>query len=84
LARIPDLIQGIIEAQDLATFDRSHFQGYGDSSLNFETAYYVESPDYKIYMDVRQAVNLAIHERFHDEGIEFAYPTQTLFIQKEN
>jgi small-conductance mechanosensitive channel len=84
IKKIPGLIQEIIEAQELATFDRSHFKGYGDFSLNFEIAYYVESPDYKTYMDVQQAVNLAIFERFHQEEIEFAYPTQTLFLQKES
>jgi small-conductance mechanosensitive channel len=78
------LIQEIIESQELATFDRSHFSRYGDFSLNFETAYYVESPDYKTYMDVQQAVNLAIYERFHQEEIEFAYPTQTLYVQNES
>ena len=84
LVKIPGLIEEIIENQDLATFDRSHFRGYGDFSLNFETAYYVESPDYKTYMDVQQAVNLAIHDRFQQEEIDFAYPTQTLFLQKES
>ncbi len=63
-------------------FDRSHFASYGDSSLNFETVYYVESSDYTTHMDILQAVNLAIYRSFADEGIEFAYPTQTLFVEK--
>ena len=63
-------------------FDRSHFASYGDSSLNFETVYFVESADYAQHMDILQAVNLAIFRRFEEEGIEFAYPTQTLFIEK--
>jgi small-conductance mechanosensitive channel len=41
----------------------------------------VRSPDYKLYMDIQQAVNLAIHEAFESNGIEFAYPTQTLFLE---
>jgi small-conductance mechanosensitive channel len=36
--------------------------------------------DYTLYMDIQQAINLDIHERFEREGIEFAYPTQTLFV----
>ena len=63
-------------------FDRSHFASYGDSALNFETVYYVESSDYATHMDILQAVNLRIYRSFADEGIEFAYPTQTLFIEK--
>ncbi|MBW1905767.1 MAG: mechanosensitive ion channel family protein, partial [Deltaproteobacteria bacterium] len=55
---------------------------YGDSALNFETVYYVESSDYATHMDILQAVNLSIYRSFAAEGIEFAYPTQTLFIEK--
>jgi small-conductance mechanosensitive channel len=31
---------------------------------------------------VRQAIFLLVHEAFEDRGIEFAYPTQTLFVEK--
>ena len=40
-------------------------------------------PDYNTYMDVQQAINLRIHQRFEEEQIEFAYPTQTLFVVKQ-
>ena len=80
LSRIPAIIREAIETQDNSRFDRSHFQAYGDFSLNFESVYYIGSPDYNLYMDVQQAVNLRIHERFEEESIEFAYPTQTLFV----
>jgi small-conductance mechanosensitive channel len=33
-------------------------------------------------MDIQQAINLAIFQRFEQEGIEFAYPTQTLYLEK--
>ena len=83
LERIPSLIRAAIEAQEHVRFDRSHFASYGDSSLNFETVYYVESSDYTTHMDILQAVNLGIYRTFEDEGIEFAYPTQTLYLSKE-
>ena len=79
LEKIPSIIEDIIVKQDLARFDRAHFRQYGDYSLNFEIVYYVESSDYKLYMDIQQAVNLEIFRRFAEAGIEFAYPTQTLF-----
>jgi small-conductance mechanosensitive channel len=82
LKRIPAIIREAVEAQDNTRFDRSHFQSYGDFSLNFETVYYISSPDYNLYMDIQQAVNLHIHERFEQEEIEFAYPTQTLFVSR--
>ena len=83
LERIPGLIRAAIEAQDLVRFDRSHFASYGDSALNFETVYYVETSDYTRHMDILQAVNLRIYRAFEEEAIEFAYPTQTLFIEKQ-
>jgi small-conductance mechanosensitive channel len=77
---IPTMIQKIIEAQEETRFDRAHFASYGDFSLNFEIVYYVLSADYNRYMDIQQAINLAIFKAFEDTGIEFAVPTQTLYL----
>ena len=82
LERIPSLIEAAVSSQERVRFDRSHFSGYGDFSLNFETVYFVESSDYRQHMDILQAVNLSIYQSFETEGIEFAYPTQTLFVEK--
>ena len=83
LERIPALLRAAIETQEKVRFDRSHFASYGDSALNFETVYYVESSDYAEHMDILQAINLRIYRSFEDAGIEFAYPTQTLFLEKD-
>lgn len=83
LKRIPEIIRSAVEAQDKTRFDRSHFMKYGDYALMFETVYYVLSPDYNIYMDIQQTIFFAIHEAFEQEGIEFAYPTQKLFVHKD-
>lgn len=82
LRLIPKIIKELIDAEENARLDRSHFAAYGDSSLNFETVYYVTQPDYNLYMDVQQRINLGLYERFEKEGIEFAYPTRTIFIEK--
>ena len=78
LKSIPGWIETIIEALDLTRFDRAHFQGFGDYALEFEIVYYVLDPDYNRYMDIQQAINLAIHQKFEAEKIDFAYPTQTV------
>ncbi len=80
LKKIPGMVKDIISAQDLVRFDRGHFSGFGDFSLNFEFVFYVASADYNIYMDKQQAIFLDIVEAFAGEQIEFAYPTQTLFV----
>lgn len=82
LAKIPDIIRAAIAAQPGTRFDRAHFHQFGDFSLDFETVYYVAVPDYNTYMDIQQGINLHIHESFEREGIEFAYPTQTLFLER--
>jgi small-conductance mechanosensitive channel len=82
LVKIPLIIREAVERQEETRFDRSHFKEYGDFSLIFESIYYVLGPDYNKYMDIQQAINLYIHEQFEKEGIEFAYPTQTLFVQQ--
>ncbi|MDQ7040322.1 MAG: mechanosensitive ion channel family protein [Rhodothermus sp.] len=80
LEKIPQIIREIVEAQERTRFDRAHFKEFGPSSLNFEVVYWVLEPDYTLYMDIQQAINLALFERFAQEGIEFAYPTQTLLV----
>jgi small-conductance mechanosensitive channel len=82
LAAIPGMIEEIIKAQESARFDRSHFKEFGNFSLDFETVYFIKSPDYYTYMNTQQAINLAIFRRFQEEGIEFAYPTQTIFVDR--
>ena len=82
LEAIPGMIREIVEAQAQTRFDRSHFSQYGDFALVFETVYYLTVADYAVYMDIQQAINLALFRKFEAEGIEFAYPTQTIFVNK--
>ena len=82
LQAIPGWIEAIIRGQDLVRFDRAHFQAFGDYALQFEIVYYVLDPDYNRYMDIQQAIILAIHQKFEAEGVVFAYPTQTLFVEQ--
>jgi small-conductance mechanosensitive channel len=77
---IPEIIREVIAAVPLTRFDRAHFREFGDSALLFEAVYYVLDPDYNRYMDIQQQVNLGLMERFSAQGIEFAYPTQTVFL----
>ncbi len=82
LSAIPEYIKKIVDDTEGAELDRCHFADYGDFSLNFETVFYIDSADYNIYMDIRQKINLEIYEKFAKEKIEFAYPTQTVYLEK--
>ena len=81
LERIPDMIREIIESRENTRFDRSFFMTFGDSALNFETVYYMLVPDFQTYGETHHAINLEIFRTFAEEGIEFAYPTQTVYLE---
>ncbi len=83
LQAIPNLVKQIIQADPNAQFDRAHFAAYGDFSLNFEVVYHVLSPDFNLYMDVQERINLALKQAFQEQGIEFAYPTQLLYVNPQ-
>jgi len=81
---VPGKIENIIKNVKDTVFDRAHFFSYGDFSLVFEVVYYIIGSDYNKYMDIQQEINFAINKEFEALGIEFAYPTQTLYVAKNN
>ncbi len=81
LERIPGLIQEIIEGQENTRFDRCFFMTFGDSALNIDTVYHMQVPDFATYGATHHSINLEIFKRFAEEGIEFAYPTQTIHVE---
>lgn len=83
LQAVKEIVSDIIRKEKNTRLDRVHFKEYGDSALNFEVVYFITESDYNLYMDVQESINLEIFRRFQQEGIGFAYPTRTLFIQKE-
>jgi small-conductance mechanosensitive channel len=82
LKQIPTIVKDIVSSHGLTTFDRAHLSGPGSSSINYEVLYTVDPAEYAKYMDTHQLVPLKIMVAFHARGIEFAYPTQRLYIDK--
>jgi small-conductance mechanosensitive channel len=80
LKKIPLIVREIVESQKGVSFERTHFSGFGNFSLNFEIVYHILTADYLQYMDSQQAFCLALFERFEKEKIDFAYPTQKLLF----
>lgn len=79
---VPSMVQKIIESVENTKFDRVFFTTFGPSSLDFEAVYYIPSDDYKTYLAAQEEINLKMMEAFAKEKIEFAYPTQTLYLKK--
>lgn len=83
LKMIPGMIEDIISPLDSVQYERTHLKTLGDYSLDFSVVYHVLLPEYAAYLDIQQVINLEIYKRFEEEGIEFAYPTQTVLLESE-
>lgn len=80
---IPKIIREAIQAHPDTRFDRAHFARHGPDALEFESVYFVLSPDYNRYMDIQQEINLRIHQELEERGIRFAFPTQLLYMARD-
>jgi MscS family membrane protein len=58
------------------------FNRFADSALNIQIIHWWKSTDQKVYLAGMQEFNLRIKERFDREGIDFAFPTQTLHVKQ--
>ena len=82
LKRIPDIVKKIVDAEKGVRFDRMFFTTFADSALVFDLVYYVESSEMADFLVAQQNMNFKIKEAFEEEGIDMAYPTQTIFVAK--
>jgi small-conductance mechanosensitive channel len=82
LKKIKGIVKKIFEKVNNADLDRVHFKQFGDFSLDYEVVYYVKSADYNEYMDIQEEINMALYSEFEKAKIGFAFPTQTLEIEK--
>jgi small-conductance mechanosensitive channel len=76
IEKIPTVVREILASLPSITVDRIHFHAFGPSSLDFEVVYFVDNPDYNLYMDLQQSMNLELKRRFEQMGIEFAAPAR--------
>ena len=84
MEQIPKILRHIIDGQERARFDRAHFKGFGGSSLDFEVIYWMKVPEYNAYMDVQQAINLALMRELATLEAKFAFPMRTLVLGDKN
>ena len=84
MERAVALVREALTGREGIRLDRVHFRAFGESALFIEAVYFVTSAEYFTYMDLQQEINLEILRRFAAEGIEFAYPTQTVFLGRDN
>jgi small-conductance mechanosensitive channel len=82
LRMIPEIIEGIAKEQKNVRFDRVHLDEMADFSINYLLVYYALTADYTEHMDIKEAINFGILEKFAENKIDIAYPTQMLYVSK--
>lgn len=60
------------------------FNRFDASSLNLFVIHWWNNTDYKAYLAGIQQMNLAIKRRFDAEKLNFAFPTQTIYMKQDS
>jgi small-conductance mechanosensitive channel len=84
LEKISPWLREIVQAREQVRFDRAHMARFADSAIVYEVVYFVLAPEFNLYMDIQEQINLAIYRCFLENGIDFAFPTRTLYMKQEN
>jgi MscS family membrane protein len=58
------------------------FDNFDDSALSIFLYYFSKDKDWAVYLQVRQEVNLQIMRLLESLEIEFAFPSQSLYIER--
>jgi small-conductance mechanosensitive channel len=80
LRLLPGLIEEIVAAQPQVRFDRAHLASLAAPGYTFETVYYVDSADYRVFMDTQQEVYLRIVAMLEEQGVRLALPAQAVHL----
>ena len=81
LKAIPGLVQDIVMKQPKLRFDRCHLLQMGDWALRFEVVFFTTVPDYAVYADAQQAINIQVLEALRGIGVDIALPYAPAFRQ---
>ena len=82
---IKDILSKVSEINTDPTLPpRVYFSDFNDCSLNIYMSYWTTPPNYWDCQAVDEKINFEILRRFDSEGIEFAFPTQTLYVKKDS
>ncbi len=83
LERIPSIVTNALTSLQGCDVNRVHFVSLGDSALIFELMYTVHSDNFTDYLNAQQDINLALVKAFQAEGVNFAFPSQTVYLKQE-
>lgn len=79
---IPEIIKDIISQQNDVEYERCYLEKMWDFSINFLMSYNILNPDYQKSLEINEKIYLELIEKFDKEWIEFAFPSQTIYVSK--
>ncbi len=82
LSIVGDLKKVIGEHPDTNDDYVVHFTDISSSSLNILVLYFVNGNEYEKMLTVKEEINIKIMKIVEQHGCEFAFPTQTVYLQK--
>ena len=77
------LLRSIFTAHSLTGECQVTFNRFDASALNIEVNHQCLTRDLPTYQTALHGLNLQVKERFDAEKLEFAFPTQTVFLKKD-
>ncbi len=86
LERAVELIHEILDREPSFPKDRPpkvFFTDYGPDYLELTVNIWYTPPDYWASVAYRHRFNLAVLKAFNEEGLEFAFPTRTLYLASD-
>ncbi|MEX5748946.1 mechanosensitive ion channel family protein [Massilia sp. X63] len=80
LRALPGLLEEIVTAQPQVRFDRAHLSSLAAPAYTYEVVYFVDSADYRVFMDRQQEIYLRIVAMLGEQGVRLALPSQTVHL----
>ena len=82
---VVDQIKKYLESHENTNQDSQvRFMDFGSSSLDIMVLYYIDTMDWDKYLEIKEEINYKVMEIVEKSESDFAFPTQTIHLQKEN
>lgn len=81
ISRIKSMLENHPDVKDGSPLVK--FENFGASSLNIRVQYLIDTSDYGKYMSVMDEINFSIMDIFETEGVSFAFPSMSLYMEKD-
>ena len=79
---IPEIIKDIVSQHKDVEYERCYLEKMWDFSINFLMSYNILNPDYQKSLEINEKIYLELIEKFDKEWIEFAFPSQTIYVKE--